>query len=26
VPTSRGETVRVQLSEHDGLDGVVIYR
>ena len=26
VPTSRGESVRVQLSEHDGLDGVVIYR
>lgn len=26
VPTSRGESVRVQLSEHDGLDGVVISR
>jgi pyrimidine operon attenuation protein / uracil phosphoribosyltransferase len=26
VPTSRGESVRVQLSEHDGRDGVVIFR
>jgi len=26
VPTSRGESVHVQLSEHDGRDGVVISR
>jgi len=26
VPTSRSENVRVQLSEHDGRDGVVISR
>jgi pyrimidine operon attenuation protein/uracil phosphoribosyltransferase len=26
VPTSRSESVHVQLSEHDGRDGVVISR